>query len=173
MANFCHAQRTGGDLSGHQGHRVPVFSTPRGSGQMPPMRRRGGGNAERVLLSGQLLQICYLEKQQVVGGKKTAAHQSHCGGAPERWPRPCDGPLFGKDRQDLRCCCCFGGYGPVRQLQHGLSVVVPGQNKGKSYIERRSVAIHGEHENGTGRPRWKEGYPACRIPRRSQPGPGI
>ena len=37
------------------------------------------------------MQICNLEKQQVVGRLAQAAHQGHRVGAAERWPRPCGG----------------------------------------------------------------------------------
>ena len=36
------------------------------------------------------LQICNLEKQQVVGDEAQTAHQGHRDGAAQRWPRPCD-----------------------------------------------------------------------------------
>ncbi len=115
-----HAEGAGGDLSGHQGQRVPVCPAPRGGGQMPPLRRRDCRNAKRLLLPGQILQICNLEKQQVVGRQAQAAHQGHRGGAAERWSRPCDGAAFREKRQDLRRHRGAGGYRPVRQLQAGL-----------------------------------------------------
>ena len=42
---------------------------PRGSGKCPPLRRRSCRNAKRLLLSDRILQICNLEKQQVVGAE--------------------------------------------------------------------------------------------------------
>ena len=40
-------------------------------------------------------------------------------------------------------------------------------------VQKRSNAIHGEHEDGTSHPLRKEGDSACEIPRRPQTGPGI
>ena len=37
------------------------------------------------------MQICDLEEQQLVGSEAQTTHQGHCGGAAQRWPRPCDG----------------------------------------------------------------------------------
>ena len=75
---------------------------------------------KRLLLPGPILQICHLEKQQLVGSEAQAAHQGHCGGAAERWPRPCDRAVLREKRQDLRRHRGAGGYRPVRQLQAGL-----------------------------------------------------
>ena len=58
---------------------------------MPPLWRRGCRNAKRLLLSDRILQICNLEKQQVVGAEAQAAHQGHRDGAAQKWPRPCSG----------------------------------------------------------------------------------
>mgnify|MGYP000550326790 CR=1 FL=1 len=40
------------------------------------------------------LQICDLEEQQLVGSEAQTTHQGHCGGAAQRWPRPCDGAVL-------------------------------------------------------------------------------
>ena len=64
-------------------------------------------------LPGQILQICHLEKQQVVGREAQTAHQDYCGGAAERWSRPCDRAALRKERQNLRRHRCPGGYRPV------------------------------------------------------------
>ena len=47
-----------------------LFSpAPRSGGQMSPMRRRGCRNAKGLLLPERRMQICNLEKQQVVGNE--------------------------------------------------------------------------------------------------------
>ena len=83
-----HAPGAGENLSGHQGDRVSVHAAPRSGGQMPPLRRRCGGAAKGVLLPERGLQICYLEKQQVVGAEAQAAHQGRRDGAAQRWSAP-------------------------------------------------------------------------------------
>ena len=56
----------------------------------------------------------------MVGCQEKRADQS-CGVcAAERWLCPCDGAIFGENRQDLRCHCGFGGRWTVCQLQAGI-----------------------------------------------------
>ena len=77
-------------------------------------------SAKGVLLPERGLQIRYLEKQQVVGAEAQAAHQDHRDGAAQRWMRPCERPVLGKDRQDLRRHGGSGGRWEVRQFQAGV-----------------------------------------------------
>ena len=98
-----------------------LFTPPRVvAGQMPPLRWRCGGAAKGVLLPERGLQICYLEKQQVVGAEAQAAHQGRRDGAAQRWPRSCDRPVLRENRQDLRRHRGAGGRWEVRQFQAGL-----------------------------------------------------
>src|SRR5699024_1438667 len=97
------------NLSSYQGNGVFVQPFPRSGGQMPPLWRRGCRNAKRLLLSDRILQICNLEKQQVVGDEAQATYQSHRNGTAQRWPRSCEGLVLRENRQDLRCHCGVGG----------------------------------------------------------------
>ena len=59
------------------------------------------------------------------GGNKqlitvTTKAGNYCGGAAERWPRPCDRAVLREKRQDLRRHRGAGRYRPVRQLQAGI-----------------------------------------------------
>ena len=78
-------------------------------GKCPQLWRRGCRNAKRLLLSDRILQICNLEKQQVVGDEAQATYQSHRNGTAQRWPRSCEGLVLRENRQDLRCHCGVGG----------------------------------------------------------------
>ena len=93
--------------------REVVGKCPRCGGEIAEMQKR-------LLLSGPILQICDLEEQQLVGSEAQTTHQGHCGGAAERWPRPCDRAVLREKRQDLRRHRGAGGYRPVRQLQAGV-----------------------------------------------------
>ena len=94
-----------------------LFTPPREVvGRMPPLRRRNCRNAKRLLLSDRILQICNLEKQQMVGRQAQAAHQGHRDGAAERWSRPCDRAVLRENRQDLRRHRGAGGRWEVRPI---------------------------------------------------------
>lgn len=98
-----------------------LFTPPRVVvGKCPPLRRRSCRNAKRLLLSDRILQICNLEKQQVVGAEAQAAHQGHRDSAAQGWPRPCDRPVLRENRQDLRRHRGTGGRWEVRQFQAGI-----------------------------------------------------
>ena len=64
--------------------REVVGKCPRCGGEIAEMQKG-------FFCQAQILQICNLEEQQVVGREAQTAHQGHCGGAAERWPHPCGG----------------------------------------------------------------------------------
>ena len=82
-------------------HEV-VGKCPRCGGEVAEMQKG-------FFCSDRILQICNLEKQQVVGDEAQATYQSHRNGTAQRWPRSCEGLVLRENRQDLRCHCGVGG----------------------------------------------------------------
>src|SRR5699024_3387579 len=111
-----------------------------------PLRRRCGGAAKGVLLPERGLQICYLEKQQVVGAEAQAAHQGRRDGAAQGWPRPCDRSVLRENRQDLRRHRGTGGRWEVRQFQAGVRPAERRKTMKLSLYEQETIILYNQAE---------------------------